>query len=70
MLSLGMAWMPWIGVGTLTVLVSLLVFVRHARVLQPGRADTSGHRLGPGGEVPQFATGSPQPHAAKPPGQP
>jgi len=38
---------------------------RRARVLQPGRADTSGHRLGPGGEGPQFATGSPRPHAGE-----
>jgi len=38
---------------------------RHARVLQPARADTSGHRLGPGGEGPQFATGSPRPHAGE-----
>jgi len=40
---------------------------RRARVLQPGRgrADPSGHRLGPGGEGPQFATGSPRPHAGE-----
>jgi len=40
---------------------------RRARVLQPGRgrADPSGHRLGPGGEGPQFATGSPRPQAGE-----
>ena len=71
MLSLGMAWVPWIVVGTLAALVLLLVFVHKFAFCKQGDAPTRRViAIIRAVKAPSSPPGRRNRRRAKPPGQP
>ncbi len=69
-LSLGMAWVPWLVVGTLAVLVSLLVFVAALAFCNRGEPTRRVIALARTVKAPSSPPGRRDRTRAKPPGQP
>ncbi len=70
MVSLGMAWVPWIVVGTLAVLVALLVFVAALAFCNRGEPTRRVIALVRAVKSPSSPPGRRNRRRAKPPGQP
>ena len=70
MLSAGMAWVPWIVVGTLAVLVALLVFVAALAFCNRGEPTRRVIALVRAVKSPSSPPGRRNRRRAKPPGQP
>ncbi len=65
-----MAWVPWIGVGTLAVLVSLLVFAATLAFYNRGEPTRRVIALVRAVKAPSSPPGRRDRRRAKPPGQP